>query len=111
MNDALNDSNWIIAMQDEFNQFTRNYVWYLVPTSDDMNITGTKWVFRNKIDEDGNIARNKAMLEAKGYNQKEGIDFDETYAPIAKLEAVILLLAYVCMCNFKLFQMMLKVHS
>jgi len=66
VNDALNDSNWIVVMQDELNQFTRNYVWFLVPKTDDMNIIGTKWVFRNKMDEDGNILRNKARLVAKG---------------------------------------------
>ena len=99
VNDALNDSNWIVAMQDELNQFIRNL---LVPKTDDMIIIGTKWVFRNKMDEDGNIVRNKARLVAKGYNQEESIDFDETYEPIARLEAVRLLLAYACMCNFKL---------
>ena len=88
VNNALNDSNWIVAMQDELNQFTRNDVWFLVPKIDDMNIIGTKWVFRNKMDENGNIVRNKARLVAKGYNQEEGIDFDETYAPVARLEAV-----------------------
>ena len=77
-------------------------MWFLVPKTNDMNIIGTKWVFRNKMDEDGNIVRNKARLVAKGYNQEEGIDFDETYALVARLEAVRLLLAYACMCNFKL---------
>jgi len=95
-------------MQDELNQFTRNDVWFLVPKTDDMNIIGTKWVFRNKMDEDGNIISNKARLVAKGYNQEEDIDFDETYAPVARLEAVRLLLAYACMCNFKLHQMDVK---
>ena len=65
MNDALNDSNWIVAMQDELNQFTRNDVWFLVSKTNDMNIIGTKWVFRNKTDEDGNIVRNKVRLIAK----------------------------------------------
>jgi len=102
VNDALNDSNWIVVMQDELNQFTRNDVWFLVPKTDDKNIIGTKWVFRNKIDEDGNIVRNKAKLVAKGYNKEEGIDFDETYTSVARLEAVRLLLAYACMCKFKL---------
>ena len=83
VSDALNDSNWIVAMQDELNQFTRNDVWFIVPKTDDMNIIGTKWVFRNKMDENGNIVRNKVRLVAKGYNQEEGIDFDETYAPVA----------------------------
>ena len=70
VNDSLNDSNCIVAMQDELNQFTRNYVWFLVPKTDDINIIGTKWVFRNKMDENGNIVRNKARLVAKGYNRK-----------------------------------------
>jgi len=102
VNDALSHSNWVIAMQDELNQFTRNDVWSLVPKIDAMNVIGTKWVFRNKMDENGNIVRNRARLVAKGYNQEEGIEFDETYAPVARLEAVRLLLAYACMCNFKL---------
>jgi len=77
VNDALCDSNWVVAMQDELNQFTRNDVWSLVPKTDAMNVIGTKWVFRNKMDENGNIVRNKARLVAKGYNQEEGIEFDE----------------------------------
>ena len=72
--EALNDSNWISAMQEELNQFTRNDVWNLVPKTSGMNVIGTKWVFRNKMDEQGIIVRNKARLVAKGYNQEEGID-------------------------------------
>jgi len=94
VNDALHDSNWVVAMQDELNQFNRNDVWSIVPKNDVMNVIGTKWVFRNKMDENGNIVKNKAMPIAKGYNQEEGIDFDETYAPVARLEGVRLLLAY-----------------
>ena len=108
VNDALNDSNWIVVMQDELNQFTRNDVWFLVPKTDNMNIIGTKWVFRNTMDEDGNIVSNKARLVAKGYNQEEDINFDETYALVARLEAVRLLLAYACICNFKFHQMDVK---
>jgi len=58
-------------MQDELNQFTRNDVWSLVPRSDEMNVINTKWVFRNKMNEDGKIVRNKARLVVKGYNQEE----------------------------------------
>jgi len=73
-----------------------------------MSIIGSKWVFRNKLDEAGVITRNKARLVAKGYNQEEGIDYGETFAPFARLEAVRLLLAFACMSGFKLFQMDVK---
>jgi len=108
VNDALGDSNWVVSMQDKLNQFTKNDVWSLVPKTDKMHVIGTKWVFRNKMDENGNIVRNKARLVAKSYNQEGDIYFDETYAPVARLEVVRLLLAYACMCNFKLSQMDVK---
>jgi len=104
----LSDEKWIDAMYDELNQFSRNNVWVLVPRTPDMHVIGTKWVFRNKLDEQGIIVKNKARLVAKGYNQEEGIDFGETYAPVARLDAVRLLLAYACLCGFKLFQMDVK---
>ncbi|GKA73754.1 copia protein, partial [Tanacetum coccineum] len=69
-----------------------------------MTVIGTKWVFRNKLDENGVVSRNKARLVAQGYNQQEGIDYDETYAPVARLEAIRILLAYACALDFKLFQ-------
>jgi len=106
--EALEDNNWINAMHEELNQFARNEVWTLVPRSKEMNVIGTKWVFKNKIDEQGVIVRNKTQLVAKGYNQEEGIGFGETYAPIARLEAVRLLLAYTCMKGFKLVQIDVK---
>jgi len=73
--EALKDKSWIAVMQEELNQFTRNEVWTLVPQSDKMNVIGTKWVFRNKLDEVGVITRNKARVVAKGYNQEEDIDY------------------------------------
>jgi len=106
--ETLNDEKWVAAMHEKLNQFRRNDVWLLVPKSDEMNIIGTKWVFRNKLDESGMITRNKARLVAKGYNQEEGIDYGETFAPVARLEAVRLLLAFSCMSGFKLFQMDVK---
>ena len=90
---------------EELNQFVRNDVWFLVPKAAQINVIGTKWVFRNKSDDSGVITRNKARLVAKGYNQEEGIDYDETFAPVARLEAVRLLLAFACMNGFKLFHM------
>ncbi|GJT53025.1 retrovirus-related pol polyprotein from transposon TNT 1-94 [Tanacetum coccineum] len=73
-----------------------------------MKIIGTKWVFRNKLDENGIVSRNKARLVAQGYNQQEGIDYDETYAPVARLESIRILLAYAYALDFKLFQMDVK---
>ncbi|GKA67839.1 copia protein [Tanacetum coccineum] len=73
-----------------------------------MTIIGTKWVFRNKLDKNGVVSRNKARFVAQGYNQQEGIDYDETYAPVATLESIRILLAYACALDFKLFQMDIK---
>ncbi|GJZ24213.1 retrovirus-related pol polyprotein from transposon TNT 1-94 [Tanacetum coccineum] len=92
---SLGDESWIVAMQEEFNQFIANDVWELVPQPRNMTIIETKWVFRNKLDENGIVSRNKARLVAQGYNQQEGIDYDETYAPVARLESIRILLAYV----------------
>jgi len=73
-----------------------------------MNVIGTKWVFRNKKNEQGIIVRNNARLVEKGYNQEERIDYEETYALVARLEAVRLLLVFACFCGFKLFQIDVK---
>jgi len=106
--EALKDEKWVDAMHEELNQFVRNDAWFLVPKTDEMNIIGSKWVFRNKLDEAGVITRNKARLVAKCYNQEEGIDYGETFAPVATLEVVRLLFAFACMSGFKLFQMDVK---
>jgi len=106
--DALEDRNWITTVHEVLNQFARNELWTLVRRTSEVNVIGTKWVFKNKLDEQGVIVRNKARLVAKGYNQEEGIDYGETYAPVARLEAVRLLLAYACMNGFKLHQMDVK---
>ncbi|GJY60090.1 retrovirus-related pol polyprotein from transposon TNT 1-94 [Tanacetum coccineum] len=108
VNEALGDKSWIVAMQEELNQFIANDVWELVPQPKNMTIIGTKWVFRNKLDENGIVSRNKARLVAQGYNQQEGIDYDETYALVARLESIRILLAYACALDFKLFQMDVK---
>nr|GEW24973.1 retrovirus-related Pol polyprotein from transposon TNT 1-94 [Tanacetum cinerariifolium] len=81
VNEALGDESWIVAMQEELNQFVANNVWELVPQPKNMTIIGTKWVFKNKLDENGIVSRNTTRLVAQGYNQQEGIGYDETYAP------------------------------
>ncbi|GJT36213.1 retrovirus-related pol polyprotein from transposon TNT 1-94 [Tanacetum coccineum] len=81
----------------------------IVPQPRNMTIIVTRWVFRNKLDENGIVSRNKARLVAQGYNQQEGIDYDETYAPVARLESIRILLAYACALDFKIFQMGVKI--
>ena len=80
INDALVNENWMIAMQEELNQFEKSEVWELVPRPSNQSVIGTRWVFRNKIDENGIIVRNKARLVAQGFNQEEEIDYKETFA-------------------------------
>ena len=101
--EALADPDWVIAMQEELNEFERNQVWRLVPRPKDRSIVGAKWVYRNKLDEQGNIVRNKASLLAKGYSQEEGIDYDETFAPVARLEAIRIFLTLASYSNIKVY--------
>ena len=75
-------------MQEELHQFERIKVRYLVPRPEGRTVIGTRWVFRNKLDENGVITRNKSRLVVKGYNQEEGIDYDETFAPVARMETI-----------------------
>jgi hypothetical protein len=105
IDDAIIDKSWVEAMEEELLQFEKNEVWNLVPKPRDHSIIGTRWVFRNKLDEEGKVIRNKARLVAQGYNQQEGIDYDETFAPVARLEAIRILLAYAAHKCLKLFQM------
>ena len=98
----------MIAIQEELNQFSRNEVWDLVPLPHGVNIIGTKWIFKNKSNENRNVTKNKARLVAKVYTQVEGIDFDETFAPVAHLKSIRFLMAFACTLPFKLYQMDVK---
>lgn len=85
---SIIDEHLSLTMQEELNQFERNKVWQLIPKASVNLVIGTLWVFCNKLNEDENVLRNKYRLVAKGYNQQEEIDFDETYALVARLEAI-----------------------
>jgi hypothetical protein len=95
-------------MHEELENFERNQVWTLVDPPRDVNVIGTKWVFKNKQGEDGEVVRNKARLVAQGYSQVECLEFMETFAPIARLEAIRILLAFVASKGFKLYQIYVK---
>jgi hypothetical protein len=106
--EALDDPDWVNAMHEKLNNFAHNEVWKLVKRPSDHNVIGTKWVFQNKQDENEVIVRKKLRLVAQGYTQVEGLDFDETFAPVARLEAIQILLAYATSHNIKLYQMDVK---
>ncbi|WVZ52781.1 hypothetical protein U9M48_003803 [Paspalum notatum var. saurae] len=95
-------------MHEELENFERNHVWDLVEPPPNCRSIGTKWVFKNKHGEDGMVVRNKARLVAQGFCQKKGIDYEETFAPVARLEAIRILLAFVASKGFKLQQMDVK---
>ncbi|GJX48457.1 putative ribonuclease H-like domain-containing protein [Tanacetum coccineum] len=105
---ALKDPSWIEAMQEELLQFKLQEVWTLVDLPNGKRAIGTKWVFRNKKDERGIVIRNKARLVAQGYTQEEGIDYDEVFAPVARIEAIRLFLAYASFKDFMVYQMDVK---
>ncbi|GJS43031.1 putative ribonuclease H-like domain-containing protein [Tanacetum coccineum] len=105
---ALKDPSWIEAMQEELLQFKLQEVWTLVDLPNGKRAIGSKWVFRNKKDERGIVIRNKARLVAQGYTQEEGIDYDEVFAPVARIEAIRLFLAYASFKDFVVYQMDVK---
>jgi hypothetical protein len=102
--ESLQDLDWVLAMQEELNNFKRNEVWNLVPRPK-QNVVSTKWVFRNKQDKYGVVTRNKARLVAKVYAQVAGLDVEESSAPISRLESIHILLAYATHHSFMLYQM------
>ncbi|KAJ9558311.1 hypothetical protein OSB04_012925 [Centaurea solstitialis] len=106
--EALDISDWVTAMQEELNQFERLGVWRLVPRPKNKTIIDLKWIFKNKKDEDEIVTRNKARLVAKGFKQQAGIDYDETFAPVARIEAIRIFLAYAAHKNFTVYQMDVK---
>ncbi|GJZ90569.1 retrovirus-related pol polyprotein from transposon TNT 1-94 [Tanacetum coccineum] len=106
--EAMADSAWIEAMQDELHQFDRLKVWELVDKPFGKMIIKLKWLWKNKKDEDQTVIRNKARLVAKGYAQEEGVDFEESFAPVARLEAVRIFVAHAAHKSFPIYQMDVK---
>ncbi|GKF63026.1 retrovirus-related pol polyprotein from transposon TNT 1-94 [Tanacetum coccineum] len=95
-------------MQDEIYKFDRLDVWELVPPPDCAMIVALKWIYKVKLDEYGDVLKNKARLVAKGYGQEEGLDFEESFAPVARLEAIRIFLANTASKNMIVYQMDVK---
>ena len=92
--ETCKNKSWINAMKKELDQIEKNNTWELVLRPKDKNVVGTKWIFRNKMNEQGEVVRYKARLVCKGYSQQEGIDYEETFALVARIEAIRMFLAY-----------------
>ncbi|GJY44545.1 retrovirus-related pol polyprotein from transposon TNT 1-94 [Tanacetum coccineum] len=105
---AMTDSAWIESMQEELIQFKRLDVWVLVPAPDNIKPFTLKWLFKNKHDEENTVIQNKTRLVVRGYHQEEGIDFEESFAPVARMEAIRIFLAYDAHKSFIVFQMDVK---
>ncbi|GJR43345.1 retrovirus-related pol polyprotein from transposon TNT 1-94 [Tanacetum coccineum] len=106
--EAVADSAWIEAMQEELHPFDRLDVWELVDRPLYKNVINMKWIWKNKHDEENTVIRNKARLIAKGYAQKEGTNFKESFAPVSRLEAIRLFIAYAAHKSFPVYQMDIK---
>nr|GEY72006.1 copia protein [Tanacetum cinerariifolium] len=105
---ALEDPSWIDAMQEEMEQFKFQNVWVLVDLPAGKYAIGTKWILKNKRDARGIVVRNKARLVAQGHRQEEGTDYDEVFAPVARIEAIRLFLAFASYMGFLVYQMDVK---
>ncbi|GJR84459.1 retrovirus-related pol polyprotein from transposon TNT 1-94, partial [Tanacetum coccineum] len=106
--EAMTDPAWIESMQEELVQFKRLDVWVLVPLPDNINHSTLKWLLKNKHDEENTVIRNKSRLVVRGYRQEEGIDFEESFASVARMEAIRIFLAYVAHKSFTMIQMDVK---
>ncbi|GJZ45537.1 retrovirus-related pol polyprotein from transposon TNT 1-94 [Tanacetum coccineum] len=105
---AITEDCWFQAMQDEIHEFDRLQVWELVPQPDYVMIIALKWIYKVKLDENGDVLKNKAQLVAKGYRQEEGIDFEELFAPVACIEAIRIFIANAASKNMTIYQMDVK---
>ncbi|GKF33211.1 retrovirus-related pol polyprotein from transposon TNT 1-94, partial [Tanacetum coccineum] len=106
--EAMLDHSWIEFMQDELKQFKRLDVWELFECLIGINIIAVKWIWKNNTDAENTVVRNKSCLVAKGYGQEEGIDFEESFAPVTRLEAVKIFVAYAAHKSFPIYQMDVK---
>ncbi|GJZ29599.1 retrovirus-related pol polyprotein from transposon TNT 1-94 [Tanacetum coccineum] len=100
----ITEDCWFQAIQDEIHEFDRLQVWELVPQPDYVMIIALKWIYKVKLDEYGDVLKNKARLVAKVYQQKEGIDFEESFAPVARIKAIRIFIANAASKNMSIYQ-------
>ncbi|GKG46103.1 retrovirus-related pol polyprotein from transposon TNT 1-94, partial [Tanacetum coccineum] len=103
-----NEDCWFQAMQDEIHEFDRLEVWELVPRSVYLMVIALKWIYKVKLDEYSDVLKNKAWLVAKGYRQEKGIDFEESFASVSRIEAIRIFIANVASKNMVIYQMDVK---
>ncbi|GJT12066.1 retrovirus-related pol polyprotein from transposon TNT 1-94 [Tanacetum coccineum] len=104
----MTEPSWIDAMQEEIHEFERLQVWELVPCLDKVMLIKLKWIYKVKTDEFGGVLKNKARLFAQGFRQEEGINFDESFTPVARIEAIRIFVANAANKNMTIFQMDVK---
>ena len=105
---GLNSNKWLEAMKSEIGSMYENEVWTLTDLPDDRRAIENKWIFKKKTDADGNVTIYKARLVAKGYRQVQGVDYDETFSPVAKLKSVRIMLAIAAFYDYEIWQMDVK---
>jgi len=106
--EAERDKKWIVAMQEELTMIEKNDTWKLVERPPDRKVIGVKWVYRTKLNADGSVNKHKARLVVKAYAQIFGVDFSETFAPVARLDTIRLLLAIATQKGWKIYQLDVK---
>ncbi|GKF63710.1 retrovirus-related pol polyprotein from transposon TNT 1-94, partial [Tanacetum coccineum] len=106
----MTEPSWIDAMQEEIHEFERLEVWELVPCPDKVFLIKLKWIIKVKTDEFGRVLKNKARLIAQGFRQEEGIDFEESFAPVARIEAICIFIANAANKNMTIYQMDIKTN-
>ena len=106
--ETAQDSKWIAAMEEELSMIEKNQTWVLVDRPTHKNSIGVKWIFRTKLNADGSINKHKARLVVKGYAQQFGVDFSETFAPVARLDTIKMVLAFAAQKEWNIYQLDIK---
>jgi hypothetical protein len=106
--EAAKEEKWMQAMDEEMASIEKNKTWELVDPPEDKTVIGLKWVYKTKYKEDGTIQKHKARLVAKGYSQKPGVDFNETFAPVARMETIRIVLALAAQLELPVYQLDVK---